>query len=84
MWMRIKEFLIKNKIIIAIVFGAGIIAFGIYFGLRGRKRSENFDISKDYKSCSDVPELANNKTKTVTRIIDGDTFVIEGGYSVRN
>ena len=35
------------------------------------------------KNCENIPELPNNALKLATKIIDGDTFLIEGGYSVR-
>jgi len=35
------------------------------------------------QKCENIPELADNAIKLATKIIDGDTFLIEGGYSVR-
>lgn len=35
------------------------------------------------KNCSDLPSLPDQAKKVVTKIIDGDTVIIEGGYSVR-
>lgn len=35
------------------------------------------------KNCREIPILENNAVKLVTKVIDGDTFLIEGGYSVR-
>lgn len=51
--------------------GALIIGGAIYF-------SEN----KTFR-CSHIPELSDGVSKLVTKIIDGDTFLIEGGYSAR-
>jgi len=33
--------------------------------------------------CSNIPELPDGASRLVTKIIDGDTFLMEGGYSVR-
>jgi micrococcal nuclease len=33
--------------------------------------------------CENIPELSDGAKKLVTKVIDGDTFLIEGGYSVR-
>ncbi len=35
------------------------------------------------KKCENIPELPDGTKKLVTKVIDGDTFLIEGGYSVR-
>jgi len=35
------------------------------------------------KKCKNIPELPDGAKKLVTKVIDGDTFLIEGGYSVR-
>jgi len=35
------------------------------------------------KKCENIPELPDGAIKLVTKVIDGDTFLIEGGYSVR-
>jgi micrococcal nuclease len=40
------------------------------------------NLSKEPK-CFQMPLLEDNSFKKVTKIIDGDTFLIEGGYSVR-
>lgn len=34
-------------------------------------------------NCSNLPILEDNSQKLVTKVIDGDTFLIEGGYSIR-
>jgi endonuclease YncB( thermonuclease family) len=33
--------------------------------------------------CENIPKLSDGAKKLVTKVIDGDTFLIEGGYSVR-
>jgi endonuclease YncB( thermonuclease family) len=35
------------------------------------------------RKCENLPELTDGTIKLATKIIDGDTFLIEGGYSVR-
>jgi len=47
------------------------------------KGSANQSVTVTTKDCSLIPELADNSLKLVTKVIDGDTFIIEGGYSVR-
>ena len=80
-----KKFFQENKIVLAILIGALIIGEAIY--LSGKK--ENFLVKeeivkeKQFQSCRNVPFLPNGAKKLVTKIIDGDTFLIEGGYSVR-
>lgn len=75
-----KEFLKENKVILAIVIGALIVGVAIYF--LPRKSQINID-QTSIKTCKNLPELPDGVLKLVTKIIDGDTFLIEGGYSVR-
>ena len=77
-----KEFFERNKIFIAIIIGALIIGGAIYFsGNKTNNEKESFSFSPT--DCSHIPELPDGSLKLVTKIIDGDTFLIEGGYSVR-
>ncbi len=84
-----KEFFKKNnrfdklttKIFLAIVVGAVIIGGAIYFS--GQKEKLLVEGQEQTQSCADIPELPDNSLKLATKIIDGDTFLIEGGYSVR-
>lgn len=39
----------------------------------------NFNFENNCK----LPEIPDNSEKLVTKVIDGDTFLIEGGYKVR-
>jgi len=95
-----REFLGKNKIVIAILVGAIIIGSAIYFSGQKEKsifskkiKQESQEISgenaKNESSqtagvvCQNIPELKDGAIKLATKIIDGDTFLIEGGYSVR-
>lgn len=79
-----KEFFEKNKIFLAIVVGALIIGGAIYLsvGKVGEKKTGE-EISSTKQDCSNIPELPDGALKLATKIIDGDTFLIEGGYSVR-
>lgn len=60
----------------ALVIGASVIGGAIYFS------SEN---TKDQlsKICQNIPELKDKAVKLVTKVIDGYTFLIEEGYSVK-
>jgi len=82
--MEFKKFLKENKIFLAIVIGALVIAGAVYFsgGKVGEKKIEG-EISGTEQDCSNIPELPDKALKLATKIIDGDTFIIEGGYSVR-
>lgn len=76
-----RQFFKKNKIFLAIVIGALIVGGAVYFaGDRGKREKE---ISGSNLKCQNIPELPDGTLKLVTKVIDGDTFLIEGGYSVR-
>ena len=55
----------------------------IYFSPKNIQKLENDRGRASVKTCENVPELPDNAIKLATKIIDGDTFLIEGGYSVR-
>ncbi|MBU4204934.1 thermonuclease family protein [Patescibacteria group bacterium] len=77
-----KKFFEKNKIFLAIVVGALIIGGAIY--LSSINRGEVAEKSPATgENCQNIPELPDNTLKLATKIIDGDTFLIEGGASVR-
>ena len=79
-----KNFFEKNKIVLAIIIGASIIGGAIYFsGEKVKEKKTKEEISTSLKNCSNIPELADGVLKLATKIMDGDTFLIEGGYSVR-
>jgi len=65
------------KIALWIVIGILIISCAIYFFNSDKK------FSPEYEECKDTPKLEDNVIRMVTKIIDGDTVLIEGGYSVR-
>lgn len=77
-----KRFLKKNKVLLAIIIGALIVVVAVYYLPRQNK---NFEIYKGElkETCENIPDLPDETIKLVTKIIDGDTFLIEGGYSVR-
>jgi micrococcal nuclease len=76
----------KYKIFFAIIIGAVIIGAFIYFGLK----KSNIVLAPGDKAIS-LPQDNNTKENTclahdnsfVTKVIDGDTVVVEGGYHVR-
>jgi micrococcal nuclease len=81
-----KKFLKQNKTFFAIIIGALIIGAAIYFSSgqinNNGEKANNF--LEDRKGeCAEIPNLPDGAEKLVTKVIDGDTFVIEGGYSVR-
>jgi len=77
-----KKFFEKNKIFLVIVVGALIIGGAIY--LSSINKGEVVDKSLAIgENCKNIPELPDNALELVTKVIDGDTFLIEGGYSVR-
>lgn len=69
-----KKFFKDYKIFLAIVIAALIIGVAIYFGIRG---------AKEAKAPSSLAECLAPSEAMVTKIIDGDTVVVEGGYHVR-
>lgn len=78
-----SKFFKENKIFFTIVIGALVIGAAIYFsGGKGIDKKTGEEISSP-QNCSNIPELPDGALKLATKIIDGDTFLIEGGYSVR-
>lgn len=71
-----KGFFEKNKIFIAIIIAGLIIGGAIYFGLTEFKK-ESQDNRGEVTECLAPSEVI------VTKIIDGDTIVVEGGYHIR-
>jgi len=78
-----KGFFKENKLFLAIVVGALIVGGAIYFSSKRIGNSEINTGQTGVKTCENVPELPDGSLKLATKIIDGDTFLIEGGYSVR-
>ncbi len=61
----------KKKRIIFGTLSAILIFAGVYFS------------QTKFLNCKKLPPLENNAEKLVTKVIDGDTFLIEEGYPVR-
>jgi len=69
-----KVFLRKNKIFLAAILGAVIIAIGAYAGLAGIGfRSQEAKNSEKASQCQAPSETI------VTKVIDGDTVVLNNG-----
>ena len=81
-----KNFLRQNKTFLAIIIGALIIGAAIYFSSgqinNNGGKENNFSENREGE-CAEIPNLPDGAEKLVTKVIDGDTFVIEGRYSVR-
>ena len=79
-----RNFLKENKVFIAIIIGASIVGGAIYFsGTKTEKELSKGQETTSTQKCLNIPELSDGILKIATKIIDGDTFLIEGGYSVR-
>jgi len=80
-----KKFFQENKTVLAILIGALIIGGAIYFSEKEEKTliKEEIKEEKQIQTCKNIPPLPDGAEKLVTKIIDGDTFLIEGGYRVR-
>ena len=81
-----KKFFQENKIVLAILIGVLIVGGVIYFSGKGRVSIEKKPLPEETKLvsfCQNVPLLPDGAKRLVTKVIDGDTFLIEGGYSVR-
>jgi micrococcal nuclease len=81
-----KKFLRQNKTFFAVIIGALIIGAAIYFS--SEQANNNGGKVNDFSEnregeCAEIPNLPDGAEKLVTKVIDGDTFVIKGGYSVR-
>jgi len=80
----------ENKIFGAIIIGAAIIAVGIYFGLQNNNApnlAQPNSAPKSSQAPQTSPQIAASCSASdntiVTKVIDGDTVVVEGGYHVR-
>lgn len=78
-----KDFFGRNRIILGIIAGTTIAGTVIYFSVKNFKKSANSTAQIEVKNCENIPHLPDGARKFVTKVIDGDTFLIEGGYSVR-
>ncbi len=71
-----EKFFEKNKIFIAVIIAGLIIGGAIYFGLN-KSGKGNQDNGGENTECLAPSEVI------VTKIIDGDTIVVEGGEHIR-
>ncbi|MBI3631383.1 MAG: thermonuclease family protein [Candidatus Staskawiczbacteria bacterium] len=83
-----KEFFEENKIFLAIISGATIISVGIYFGLQNYSKvktysSFNIVSGENVLKVDNISRCLAESEVLVTKVIDGDTIVVEGGYHVR-
>lgn len=78
-----KDFFEKNKIFFAIIIGALIIGGAIYFSGVVMETKKSGGESGKEGTCENIPVLPDGTLRMATKVIDGDTFIIEGGYSVR-
>jgi micrococcal nuclease len=80
-----KKFLGRSKIFLVVavlgilIIGGGIGGIFVFNQTKNAGRS----LETETEKCENIPELPDGAVKLVTKIIDGDTFLIEGGYSVR-
>lgn len=75
-----KNFFEKNKIFLGIILAGLMIAGAIYFGLSKPVGEEKHLLLSSSPSISQ--ELPPDEAM-VTKVIDGDTIIVEGGYNVR-
>ena len=81
-----KNILKQNKTFFAVIIGSLIIGAAIYFSsgqINNNGGEANIFSENRGGECAEIPNLPDGKEKLVTKVIDGDTFVIEGGHSVR-
>ncbi len=73
----------KKKLIISLIALIGFVLVWSVFKLK-KPKEYGLKIKTDtLNNCQNVPDLPTKSKKLVTKIIDGDTFLIQGGYSVR-
>ena len=70
----------KYKIVLAAVLVL-IIGGGVWFLNPGKLVNDK--LTQESEDCSAPPKLEDGAVRMVTKVIDGDTILIEGGYSVR-
>ena len=75
--------LLKEKKIALVCVILVIVGWAVYFSFTKPKSLKNEIGLTAEKNCESLPELVDGEEKLVTKVIDGDTFLIEGGYSVR-
>jgi len=79
----------ENKIFIAIILGALIIGIFCYFAILQKSASQQSDILPIENIIKDSPPLKIPlrckaiENTIVTKVIDGDTVIVEGGEHIR-
>jgi len=81
--MLMQIFSIKNKVFFIIIAVVLIIVSFLFWRLKPLGNFISSDLTLETKSCLNIPELPDGAVRMVTKVIDGDTFLIEGGYPVR-
>lgn len=77
-------FLARNKIVFAIILGAVIIGIFVYFGLKIQIASSPLaPLGAPRNDGPTKQSIARSEGAIVTKVIDGDTVVVEGGNHVR-
>lgn len=71
-----RNLLKQNKAFWAVIFL--ILISSLFIGIRFSDKKLTGSLY-----CPNLPQLQDNEEKLVTKVIDGDTFLIEGGYTVR-
>lgn len=76
-----------NKIIIAIILGSVIIGSFIYFAIKNGSENmqNNYSATSTQSnySATQTAECQTSENTIITKVIDGDTVVVQGGYHVR-
>lgn len=76
-----KKFFEENKIFLAVVIGALIIGGAIYFSPKSKTEKQS---QPDISSVATSPVQCLAPAEALaTKIVDGDTIIVEGGYNVR-
>jgi len=86
-----RKFGERNKAFIVIIIGALIVGGVLYFSNENKNKNLTSSLTNNQRSsltlpennCSHLPPLEDGAMRLATKIIDGDTFLIEGGYPVR-
>ena len=84
----------ENKLFLAIIIGSFIIGGFVYLGITSKPTEEKnnnatLSLSSNAKNSnvkplsSEASKCQANEIAVVTKVVDGDTVVVEGGYHVR-
>lgn len=80
---NLRNFFKEKKVFLTILFLVIIFGGTIYFSAKQVEKITKINKLSTSVSCQNIPELTDGAIKLATKVIDGDTFLIEGGYSVR-